>query len=330
MIPSYSLSNIPQDIPPFVSLAGQDDCANGYGDVFVNYFDEDTGYPIELVDTGNAYLASGYGMGGSIILKKSMTDREYIEYLYSLRDYNWSMSLGYSVSSGEPDSSWYRSSSFNIGLNFSVYPIFDNHSGSPTFNTADYLAPPARCLLQNSINQANYYNQSAYIHINSMSGIDEALTGVMTDSQYRSNKIYLLNNNWQYGNTLFFERVNIWERDYYSVDNYPYYFQYANTDAERAPFGFVGTGLALSMPTFHITVPYFYEPQSRYYHDIFKCNFATYFNNLDVTGGDAPWYFSFDGVDYQSYFNITGGIWGDSTTSASITTADSYFNFLDS
>ena len=331
MIPTYSLNNIPQDIPPFVSLAGQDDCVNGYHDVFVNYYDDETGYPIQLTDTGNAYLASLYGIGGAIILKKSMTDKEYIEYLYSLRDYSWDMSLSASVSTGEPSDTWYRANSFNVSLNFSVYPIFDNHNGSPTFDTADYLAPPARCLLQNSINQANYNNQSAYIHINSMSGIDEVLTGTMTDSHHRSNKNYLLNNNWQYGNTLFFERVNIWERDYYSANGYANYFHNAETDDERAPFGFLGTGLLLSMPTFYVTAPYYSTDQSRYYHDFFKCDFSTFYNNPDFNDGrDIPWNFSFDGVDYQSYFNVFGGLWTERTTTGTITTDESYFNFLDS
>lgn len=329
MISSYSLNDIPNEIPPFQSLAGQDDCIYGFGDVFVNYYDELTGSPIELVDTGNNYIANDYGVGGALILKNSMTDKEYIEYLYSLRHYDFNLNLVYSASKGSQSSNNYRSSSFNINLNYTLYPILDDHAGEPTFSTAEYIAPPARCLLNNRINKGQVGAfESAYIHFDSFSGADEIKKN-MTSSDYQSNKTFILSDNWTYGNYLFFRRVNIWEKEYYSDGNYGYWFWDATTDEEREPFNFLGTGLALNFPAFTVSVPYYDSNTSRYYHDNHRCSLCYYYGNPQSNSGrDASWSFTFDGVDYQSYFNVLYGTWSNRTTSCAITTADSYFTFL--
>ena len=327
MIPSYSLNNIPQDIPPFASLAGQDDCVNGYDNVFVtNYSDYEN--IVNMKDMGTHYIDSYYGLYGAIILKKSMTEKEYIEYLYSLRDYNWNFDISHSATRNAndniPDND--ITSSFNIQLDYTLYPIFDNHSNDVNYNTAEYLAPPARCLLNNNTNGSVRDLEHTWLKINSLSGA-ERVTNL--SNTYGVNKTFLVLNDWYGGNYIFFRRVNIWARDYWSDGTNHGYFHNANTEAEREPFGYLGTGLVLTLPYFHVRVPY--TANGQIYHLSHTCSFSTYYGN-NIYGNDTPWVFTFDGEDYTSYFNTIVGLWDTNShsASASVSTTESYFNFLDS
>ena len=326
MIPSYPLASIPQDIPPFKSIAGVEDCFFSYSNLFVNYYDSLYGYPAQMVDTGNAYIMDDYGLSGALIFKTTLSDKDYIEYLYSLRDYHWNLDISYTGEVGSSQLGNYRSSSFNIQLDFNYYPIFATSGGQyPSYNSAQYLAPPARCLLENSMNSRVGTNQMVWVNINSFSGAYEIAPNMT--NRYGTNQTYILFNEWLYGTYLWLERVNIWEYEYLPDHGY---FIYAQTDEDRAPFNFLGTGLLIQMPIFNVAVPYYDNNTSRYYHDVHRCHFARYYSNTTNTSVNAPWYLTFDGVDYQSYFNVAFSMMNTASLSASITANDSYFNFLDS
>lgn len=332
MTPYYSLNNIPQDIPPFASLVGLDDCILGVGDVFVKDYRTHQGHgTYEMKDMGTHILSSFDGYMSSIVLKKPMTDKEYIEYLYSFRDYNFQLSFSHSALLPNSTTTY---SSFSIDIDYTYYPIFDDHGGSVTYNTAKYLAPPSRCLLNNAFisGHGTVANRLEHVwfEVNSISGATYDPTGIAHYTDH--SKTFLLFGQVLMGSNVFFRRVDIWERELYIDDNgNTVYFSKGLSDEINEGFGYLGRGLQIFIPEMKVVVPH--TSYGFNFHQTHQCNFVQWYDPQYYGAGEvnAMWTFTFDGVDYDSYFNVvrTSLQTTGASISASSTVKDSYFNFLD-
>ena len=136
MIPYYDLNNIPNDVAPFQSIAGNDECVYG----IPNYF---------LEDQNTHYLGwEGYDHGthaslynGIAVYQPNITLKEYIELLYSIKGYKIDADVSFS-------SQDFSQSTYTWSFNFSAnsYPVLNS-------DQTKYLAPASRCLINNRTNK---------------------------------------------------------------------------------------------------------------------------------------------------------------------------------